>query len=157
MEKDDGDLCPTVPLTEIDLQSPFLVREGFGVTRTHCERLTVTVDLSTIVDNGFISRNIGEMVQIVRTDVYERWVRKLKDRKAVARISVSIRKISLGNFGDVKPVGAGVSEVRIDYGPGYRLYFVQRRSGEIVILLCGGTKQRQGSDISRAKEMAKNL
>ena len=97
------------------------------------------------------------MVQIVRTGVYERWVRKLKDRHAVARISVAIRKISLGNLGDVKPVGGGVSEIRIDYGPGYRLYFVRRRNGEIVILLCGGTKKRQGADIARAKEMAENL
>ena len=97
------------------------------------------------------------MVQIVRTGIYERWVRKLKDRHAVARISVAIRKISLGNLGDVKPVGGAVSEVRIDYGPGYRLYFVQRSSGHIVILLCGGTKIRQGADIARAKEMAENL
>ena len=97
------------------------------------------------------------MVQIVRTGVYERWVRKLKDRHAVARILVAIRKISLGNLGNVKPVGGGVSEVRIDYGPGYRLYFVQRSSGHIVILLCGGTKKRQGADIARAKEMAENL
>lgn len=113
--------------------------------------------MSTIVDNKVASRNNGWMVKIVRTEVYDRWVRKLKDRNAVARISVSIRKISLGNFGDVKPVGGGVSEVRIDYGPGYRLYFVQHRNGEIVILLCGGTKKRQGDDIARAKEMAKNL
>jgi len=97
------------------------------------------------------------MVQIVRTEVYERWVRKLQDRNAVARISVAIRKISLGKFGDVKSVGGGVSEIRIDHGPGYRLYFVRRRSGEIVILLCGGTKQRQGADIARAREMAKNM
>lgn len=109
------------------------------------------------MDNKIVFRNIGEMVQIVRTEVYERWVRKLKDRNAVARISVAIRKLSLGKFGDVKPVGGGVSEVRIDHGPGYRLYFVRRQSGEIVILLCGGTKQRQGADIARAREMAKNL
>ena len=113
--------------------------------------------MSTIVDTRTIYSNSGKMVQIIRTEVYERWVRKLKDRNAVARISVSLRKISLGNFGDVKPVGGGVSEVRIDYGPVYRLYFCQRKSGEIVILLCGGTKQRQGSDIIRAIEMAKNL
>ena len=119
--------------------------------------MTFTVKLSTIVDNKIGFRNIGEMVQIVRTEVYERWVRKLKDRNAVARISVAIRKLSLGKFGDVKPVGGGVSEVRIDHGPGYRLYFVRRQSGEIVILLCGGTKQRQGADIARAREMAKNL
>ena len=113
--------------------------------------------MSTIVDRQVGCDHNGEMVQIVRTEVYERWVRKLQDRNAVARISVAIRKISLGKFGDVKSVGGGVSEIRIDHGPGYRLYFVRRRSGEIVILLCGGTKQRQGADIARAREMAKNL
>ena len=102
-------------------------------------------------------RNIGQMVRIVRTEGFERWIRKLNDRNAVARISVAIRKISLGKFGDVKSLGGGVSEIRIDYGPGYRLYFARRRNGEIVILLCGGTKQRQGGDIARAREMAKNL
>lgn len=113
--------------------------------------------MSTMVDNTAVSGNNGWMVQIVRTEVYERWVRKLKDRNAVARISVCIRKMSLGHFGDVKPVGGGVSEARIDYGPGYRLYFCQRKSGEIVILLCGGTKKRQGEDIARARQMAENL
>ena len=98
--------------------------------------------MSTIVGSGAVSDNIDEMVQIVRTDVYERWARKLKDRNAVARLSVAIRKLSLGKFGDVKSVGGGVSEVRIDHGPGYRLYFTRRQSGEIVILLCGGTKQK---------------
>lgn len=119
--------------------------------------MTPTVFLSTIVGSGAVSDNIDEMVQIVRTDVYERWARKLKDRNAVARLSVAIRKLSLGKFGDVKSVGGGVSEVRIDHGPGYRLYFTRRQSGEIVILLCGGTKQRQGADIARAREMAKKL
>jgi len=97
------------------------------------------------------------MIEIVRTEVFDRWARKLKDRSALARISVCIRKMSLGNLGDVKPVGGGVSEARIDYGPGYRLYFVRRSCGEIVILLCGGTKKRQGRDIARAKAMAKDL
>ena len=63
----------------------------------------------------------------------------------------------MGNLGDVKPIGGGVSEARIDYGPGYRLYFVQRSGGEIVILLCGGTKKRQHADVARAKAMAKDL
>jgi putative addiction module killer protein len=119
--------------------------------------LTVPVHLSTIVDIWTGLRDTGQMVDIIRTEVFERWVRKLKDRNSVARISVAIRKISLGNLGDVKSVGGGVSEVRIDHGPGYRLYFVRRQSGKIVILLCGGTKQRQGADIARAKEMARNL
>ncbi|MEN8983189.1 MAG: type II toxin-antitoxin system RelE/ParE family toxin [Planktotalea arctica] len=74
--------------------------------------------------------------------------------RAVARIEVRLRRLSLGHLGDAKSLGDGVSEMRIDYGPGYRLYFTLR--GErIVILLCGGDKKRQSGDIARAKQMAK--
>jgi putative addiction module killer protein len=78
----------------------------------------------------------------------------LRDRDARARITVRIRRLSLGNPGDVKPVGAGVSEVRIDYGPGYRVYFV-RRADIVVVLLCGGDKRTQDRDILRAIDLAR--
>ncbi len=96
------------------------------------------------------------MIEIRQTDVFAAWFAGLKDRAARARITACIRRLSLGNPGDVKPVGQGVSEMRIDYGPGYRVYFVQR--GEtLVILLCGGDKRDQSRDIARALELAKEV
>jgi putative addiction module killer protein len=80
----------------------------------------------------------------------------LHDRQARARINARIRRLSLGNPGDVKPVGEGVSELRIDYGPGYRVYFV-RRGDTLVVLLAGGDKRTQGRDIQTALELARNL
>lgn len=77
----------------------------------------------------------------------------MRDETARARVLVRIRRLSLGNFGDVKPVGGGISELRIDYGPGYRIYFRQR--GEtLVLLLAGGTKKTQEADIAKAKKLA---
>jgi putative addiction module killer protein len=93
------------------------------------------------------------MVEVRQTDVFASWFGELRDREARARVTARIRRLSLGNPGDVKPVGSGVSEMRIDYGPGYRLYFVGR--GEtLVILLCGGDKRTQRRDIARAIELS---
>jgi len=97
------------------------------------------------------------MVEIIRTHAFVRWLNGLKDQRTVARILQRIDRLSLGNFGDAKSVGGGVSELLIDYGPGYRLYFARRRNGEIVILLCGGTKKQQNVDIARAQAMAEEL
>jgi len=80
----------------------------------------------------------------------------LRDRQARARINVRIRRLSLGNPGDVKPVGEGISELRIDYGPGYRVYYVQRGQ-TLVILLAGGEKHTQDKDIKTALELAREL
>ena len=80
----------------------------------------------------------------------------LGDKQAASRIAKRIGRLELGLLGDVKPVGAGVSELRIDHGPGYRLYFVQRGK-QVVILLCGGDKSTQANDIKAAKAMAANL
>jgi putative addiction module killer protein len=93
------------------------------------------------------------MVEIVESDVFTAWFSGLRDGQAKARILVRIRRLGLGNPGDVKPVGAGVSEIRINYGPGYRLYF-QRRGKQLVILLCGGDKSTQAADIAQAKAIA---
>jgi putative addiction module killer protein len=80
----------------------------------------------------------------------------LQDREARARITVRIRRLSLGNPGDVKPVGSGVSEMRIDYGPGYRVYLT--RHGEtVVVVLCGGDKRNQDRDIARALQLAREI
>jgi putative addiction module killer protein len=81
-----------------------------------------------------------------------KWLTGLRDQKAIARIQIRIDRLALGNPGDVSPVGSGISEMRIDYGPGYRVYFSQRGS-EIVILLCGGDKTTQKSDIENAKRV----
>lgn len=96
------------------------------------------------------------MIEIRQTEVYANWFSKLRDRQARARIDVRIRRLSLGNPGDVKPVGEGVSELRIDYGPGYRVYFIQRGS-TVAILLAGGDKRTQNQDIQIALELARNL
>ena len=96
------------------------------------------------------------MIEIRQTDVYSRWFKGLRDPQARARIDVRIRRLSLGNPGDVKPVGEGVSELRIDHGPGYRVYCVQRGQ-TLVILLAGGEKHTQERDIETALELAREL
>lgn len=96
------------------------------------------------------------MIEIRQTDVYAKWFGSLRDRQARARINARIRRLSLGNPGDVTPVGEGVSELRIDYGPGYRVYFVQRGQ-TIVVLLAGGDKHTQDRDIKTALDLARNL
>lgn len=96
------------------------------------------------------------VLEIRQTNVYAGWFSDLKDRNAKARIITRIRRLSLGNPGDVKPVGEGVSEMRIDYGPGYRIYFGQR-GAELVILLADGDKKTQDKDITLAKELAKRI
>ena len=96
------------------------------------------------------------MLEIRQTEVYARWFAKLRDRQAKVRIDNRIRRMSLGNPGDVRPVGEGVSEIRIDYGPGYRVYFLQ--SGKaLVVLLAGGDKDSQERDIRSALELAQGL
>lgn len=96
------------------------------------------------------------MIEVRRTAVFESWFAQLRDLEAKARINVRIRRLSLGNFGDAKSVGNGVSELRVHGGPGYRIYFV-RRGNELVILLCGGDKAGQARDIAKAKELAKEI
>jgi putative addiction module killer protein len=94
------------------------------------------------------------MITVHQTEHYARWFSALRDRTARARIDVRIRRLSLGNAGDAKPVGAGVSELRIDHGPGYRVYFVQRGEA-LVILLAGGDKSSQSADIRTALELSR--
>ena len=94
------------------------------------------------------------MIEIRKTEAFTKWFDNLKDRRAKARVQARIDRMELGHFGDVAPVGEGVSELRIFYGPGYRVYFVQRGSA-VVILLSGGDKSTQNPDI--VKELAKQL
>ena len=96
------------------------------------------------------------MVEIRKTDLFANWLDNLRDIQAKARVLVRIERLATGNAGDVKPVGEGVSEMRINYGPGYRVYFVQRGS-ELIILLAGGDKSSQPRDIKAAIRLAQNL
>lgn len=96
------------------------------------------------------------MLEIRQTATYSEWFDMLRDRAAKMRIDIRIRRLSMGNPGDVKPVGDGISELRVDFGPGYRIYYV--RSGElVVVLLAGGDKATQNQDIRVAKALAREL
>ena len=96
------------------------------------------------------------MIEVRTTNIFNRWFEGLRDRRAKARIQARIDRLEMGHFGDVAPVGEGVSELRIFYGKGYRVYFVQQGS-VVVILLSGGDKSTQSSDIKQAKQIAEQL
>jgi putative addiction module killer protein len=96
------------------------------------------------------------MIEVRKTNMFTEWFENLKDRRGKARIQARIDRMEMGNFGDVGPVGEGVSELRIFYGPGYRVYFIQPTS-VVVVLLCGGDKDSRQSGIAKAKDLAKQL
>lgn len=94
------------------------------------------------------------MAELIQSSVFSTWLANLKDRQAKGRIQSRLDRLANGNPGDVKPIGEGLSEMRIDYGPGYRLYYMQRGQ-ELIVLLCGGDKRTQDRDIKEAKRIAK--
>lgn len=96
------------------------------------------------------------MIEVRQTQVFSEWLADLRDRRAAARIAVRLARLELGLFGDVKPVGEGVSELRVNYGPGYRVYIVQL-GAVLIIVLCGGDKSGQTRDIKRAKAIAREM
>ena len=96
------------------------------------------------------------MIEVRQTDEFSGWLHRLRDANAVARIVGRIRRIEMGNPGDTRGVGHGILEMRIDYGPGYRIYYVHR-GAQIAILLCGGDKRTQPKDIKRAQKLAETL
>lgn len=96
------------------------------------------------------------MIEIRKTELFARWLDDLRDLRARARVQARIERLAAGNPGDVGPVGEGVSELRIDYGPGYRVYY-KRYKRELIILLAGGDKSSQAKDIKAAQRLARNL
>jgi putative addiction module killer protein len=96
------------------------------------------------------------MIEVRQTQEFSAWLHRLRDGNAVARIVARIRRMEQGNLGDAKSVGEGIHEVHIDYGPGYRIYYMHH-GAQIVILLCGGDKRTQQQDIKRARKLAETL
>lgn len=95
------------------------------------------------------------VVEIIESSIFKHWLSNLRDRRAIALINARLRRVSLGNWGDADSVGEGVYELRIHYGPGYRVYFLPEGT-TVVILLCGGDKGSQRRDIVRAKQLAQD-
>ena len=96
------------------------------------------------------------MFEVRKTDEFDKWLSALADQRAIAKIVSRIERLGLGNAGDVKPIGEGISEMRMTHGPGYRIYYKQ--TGKTIVLIwCGGDKSTQDSDIKRAKEIAKQI
>lgn len=93
------------------------------------------------------------MFELIKSATFDRWLGGLRDSRAAARVQVRLDRLACGHPGDAKPVGEGVSELRIDYGPGYRVYFM-RRGRLVIVLLCGGDKSTQDRDIAQAKALA---
>lgn len=96
------------------------------------------------------------MIEIRKTEIFAKWIDSLQDIRGRARIQTRIERLATGNPGDVKPVGEGVSEMRIDHGPGYRVYYIQRER-TMIILIAGGDKSTQAKDIKTALRLAQNL
>ena len=96
------------------------------------------------------------MVEVRQTEEFAKWLVRLRDLRARAKIAARIDRLAMGNPGDVRPVGEGISEMRIQFGPGYRVYFVQRGT-LLIVLLCGGDKSSQDKDIKTAKKLAAEL
>lgn len=96
------------------------------------------------------------MTEVRQTEEFAHWLASLRDRDAAKRIKLRLARVQIGLLGDAKPIGEGLSELRIDHGPGYRVYFA-RRGAVVIILLCGGDKNSQSRDIARAKAMAGQL
>ena len=96
------------------------------------------------------------MYQVQQTDIFAKWLSKLKDRKAMAKLLVRVESLRQGNTGDSKTLGTGLHEIRIHYGPGYRIYYT-RKSGLVILLVCGGDKSSQSKDIAKARRIMAEL
>lgn len=106
------------------------------------------------MDHGPSVSYSRQVIEVVQTDEFETWLKKLRDARGKARIIRRLDRLTQGNPGDVRPIGKGLSELRLDVGPGYRVYFLQ--DGDTLILLCGGDKSTQQKDIDKAHELAES-
>ena len=149
-------LAPITHPLEMDEKLPVVLEKLKAQTHYRFLFERAFGDTSILIDTMNAVNYSSQMITIRQTDVFRSWLRELRDRRAVARIAIRIDRLAHGNAGDVRPVGAGVSELRIDYGPGYRVYFV-RRQREVVILLCGGDKSSQATDIARALNLVNEV
>ncbi|WP_080797011.1 type II toxin-antitoxin system RelE/ParE family toxin [Arabiibacter massiliensis] len=95
-------------------------------------------------------------LEVRKTSLFERWMRRMKDVEARTLVAMRIRRLQFGHFGDVRGVGEGVFELRVDHGPGYRIYGI-RQGDRVILLLCGGDKGSQAQDVARAKRMAASI
>ena len=120
------------------------------------DRGACIAELETRIDSLYPIGYIPSVFELRKTEVYARWLDGLRDVRARARVLVRVERLAAGNPGDVRPVGEGVSELRIDYGPGYRVYF-KKQGRTIVVLLAGGDKRTQSRDIETALRLAQNL
>ena len=110
--------------------------------------------ISFVLDRVYAIADTTGVVTVARSATFDQWVKGLRDRRAVARINMRLQRVeNTGNLGDASSVGNVVSELRINYGPGYRLYFMRERQS-VIVLLCGGDKDSQQRDITRAKRIA---
>jgi putative addiction module killer protein len=116
-------------------------------------RGTETAYVITVVVTDGIDNYSYQMIEILRSNIFDRWLSGLRDRRAVVRIAARLDRLAAGNPGDAQPVGDGISELRVNYGPGYRVYFIQK-GRVLIVLLCGGDKSTQDRDIRQAKVLA---
>ena len=125
----------------------------FSLAQQNVALHSLACPVQTIVDT-LPGENYGlHRVKVIESETFRHWLHALRDERARARIVLRVRRLEAGLHGDVKPVGDGLSELRIDYGPGYRVYFM-RRGMFLVVLLCGGDKRTQQQDIEEAKRIA---
>lgn len=134
----------------MDIQEP-AGSPDVGLVKPERQKVLVASDItSTAAATVRYSRH---MIEVVRTDEFDAWLRKLKDKQGKLRILERVDRLAQGNPGDVKPVGQGVSELRLTYGPGYRVYYLQV-GDRLILLLCGGDKSTQQKDIETLHRLA---
>ena len=104
----------------------------------------------------YVASTLRDVKRVQRTALFDRWLRRLRDDKAIQKITARLVRLEAGNPGDHKRIGKGLTEMRIDTGPGYRVYFTERR-GTVILLLCGGDKASQRDDIAKARTMIEEL